>query len=140
MQFRPHHPFARDEAPARGTPRRGASMVRWLLQLLLFVVLGAGLGYGTADYAMQRGVAAITLSNGPWVIWPAEGSPTADPYTRAHFAAGGYLPVAVSEAITYRAETDSDGEPLRQDCEYVVHGTLPPARWWAIAAYSRDLQ
>ena len=96
------------------------------------------MGYCTADYSMQEGLATVSVRNGPWIVWPLAGSEDADPYTRAHFAANGHLPLTAFEAITFRATTDDHGQPLDQACEYVVEGRAFKSRWWSLTAYESD--
>ncbi len=109
--------------------------MRSLIQLVLFLFVGGGLGYCTADFAMTDGLKAVAVSNGPWRTWPAIASPTADPYTRAHFAEVGKLAVTSFEAVTYRAVNDSGGTPLDLDCTYEIESGALPSRWWSITAY-----
>lgn len=87
---------------------------------------------------MQEGLATVSVRNGPWITWPSAGSTSADPYTRAHFAANGHLPLTAFEAITFRASTDDHGQPLDQACEYLVEGRAFKARWWSLTAYKSD--
>ena len=82
--------------------------MRFVLQLLVFLGAGLGLGYYTADYAMSRGLRSVSVSNGPWTTWPYVARDSADPYTRAHFAGTGKLALTSFEAITFRADNDSD--------------------------------
>lgn len=114
--------------------------MRTLLNLTMFLFCGLALGYCTADYSMQEGLASVSVRNGSWVTWPSAGSTNADPYTRAHFAASGHLPLTAFEAVTYRADTDDTGEGLDQSCEYIVEGRAPNARWWSLTAYAKDLR
>lgn len=109
--------------------------MRGLFRIFAFLTIGIGLGYCTADYSMEQGLTHVSVRNGAWTIWPAAGSPDADPYTRAHFAATGHLPLTIFEAATFRAETDDEGEPLDQECEYRVEGTSFQTRWWSLTAY-----
>lgn len=115
-----------------------SSSVIKLLKILAFLAAGLGLGYYSADYAMTRGIHSVSVSNGPWTTWPYVASPSADPYTRAHFASTGKLAVTSFEAITFRAENDSDGRVLSADCDYTVSGTPLAARWWSITVYDED--
>jgi hypothetical protein len=109
--------------------------MRGFMRMCAFLVLGVGLGYCSADYSMEQGLTHVSVRNGAWTIWPAAGSPDADPYTRAHFAATGHLPLTIFEAATFRADTDDSGAPLDQECEYRIEGTSLAARWWSLAAY-----
>lgn len=112
--------------------------MRSLLNILTFLFCGLGLGYCSADYSMQEGLATVSVRNGSWITWPSAGSEDADPYTRAHFATNGHLPVTIFEAITFRADVDERGEPLDQSCEYVVEGRSFDVRWWSLTAYHTD--
>lgn len=111
--------------------------MRSLFNFTIFLLLGLGLGYCTADYSMEEGLATVSVRNGPWVVWPLAGSTDADPYTRAHFASNGLLPLTSFEALTFRATTDDHGQPLDQSCEYVVQGRAFKTRWWSLTAYQK---
>ena len=87
---------------------------------------------------MQEGLATVSVRNGVWTTWPSAGSEDADPYTRAHFATNGHLPLTIFEAVTFRADTDERGEPLDQSCEYEVEGRSFDVRWWSLTAYHTD--
>jgi hypothetical protein len=104
----------------------------------VFLSGGLGLGYCTADYAMTQGLRSVAVSNGPWTTWPYVARDSADPYTRAHFAGTGKLAVTSFEAITFRAEKDSDGRPLDLACSYEVAGQALAARWWSVTVYDDD--
>lgn len=112
--------------------------MRALINIFAFLVCGLGLGYCSADYSMQQGLATVSVRSGPWITWPSAGSATADPYTRAHFAAHGHLPLTAFEAVSFRANSDSEGQLLDQDCEYLIEGQAFNARWWSLTAYNTD--
>lgn len=112
--------------------------MRIVLQTLVFLSCGIGLGYCTADYAMTQGLSSVAVSNGPWTTWPNVARESADPYTRAHFAGTGKLAVPSYEAITFRTEKDSDGRTLDLDCTYEVSGPALASRWWSVTVYDED--
>ncbi|MEP1420697.1 MAG: DUF1214 domain-containing protein [Erythrobacter sp.] len=68
----------------------------------------------------------------------AIGSEAADPYTRARVARHGLLGLAKSEAVYFTRTTDSDGEPLREACDYRITGGPMPADWWSITLYNGE--
>lgn len=113
-------------------------MLQIILKVLVFVITGIGLGYCSAQTAIIYGIGVTAVKNGPWVAWPAAGSPSADPYTRAHFAHTGELPLTSFEAIIFRAFEDDKGKPLRSACEYSVQGSAIDVRWWTLTVYSED--
>ena len=115
-----------------------SSNSRIVLQILVFLSGGIGLGYCSADYAMTRGLRSVAVSNGSWTTWPYVARDSADPYTRAHFAGTGKLAVTSYEAITFRAEIDSDGRSLDLDCTYDVAGSALASRWWSVTVYDED--
>lgn len=93
------------------------------------------LGIGSAWYMIERGSLLTTTRIGPWTSWVSEGNPNADPYTRAHLARSGRLPLTSTAARYFSADTDSSGSRLSAGCEYAVSGAPLNARWWSIALY-----
>ncbi|MEZ5923900.1 MAG: DUF1214 domain-containing protein [Hyphomicrobiaceae bacterium] len=118
---------------------------RWLARLLSILVrlslfLGTALvtGLGSAYFVMDKGTSLTVVQSGPWALWPAAGRPDADPYTRAHFARLGALPIGAASAHYFMATTDANGAPLYGDCEYELAGSGPEAAWWSLALYGHD--
>ena len=66
------------------------------------------------------------------------GNPDADPYTRAHFARLGRLPVTSTSALYYTAERDDEGYLLTSECDYALDGRPFDAAWWCITAYRQS--
>lgn len=93
------------------------------------------LGIGSAWYMIERGSMLTTTRIGPWTSWLSEGNPNADPYTRAHLARSGRLPLTSTAARYFSASTDSNGGRLSGACEYTIVGAPLNARWWSIALY-----
>lgn len=93
------------------------------------------LGIGSAWYMIERGSPLTTTKVGPWDGWVSEGNPTADPYTRAHVARSGRLPLTSTVARYFMARTDSAGRTLTSGCQYSIEGFPLNARWWSIAVY-----
>lgn len=94
------------------------------------------LGLGTSWYMIDVGTSLTTEQRGPWVSWTSAGKADADPYTRAHFARLGALPVTSDLALTYIAYTDSEGNRLHSSCDYVVEGRSPGDNWWSITVFN----
>jgi hypothetical protein len=101
--------------------------------LFLGIVLIGGLG--TSWYMVEAGSRLTTRSIGPWVVWTSAARTDADPYTRAHFARAGTLPLSTDVAQTFMARADSEGQRLHSSCEYVVDGRDPPAAWWSLSVF-----
>lgn len=93
------------------------------------------LGIGSAWYMIERGSPLTTVKVGPWESWLAEGNPNADPYTKAHLARSGRLPLTSSAARYFVARTDDEGRGLTSSCEYLIMGSPLNARWWSLAVY-----
>jgi hypothetical protein len=93
------------------------------------------LGIGSAWYMIERGSPLTTTKVGPWAGWVSEGNPAADPYTKAHMARSGRLPLTSTVARYFIARTDSRGRTLVSDCEYSIEGSPINARWWSLAVY-----
>lgn len=98
-------------------------------------VMALMLGIGSAWHMIEHGSPLTTTKVGPWDGWVSEGNPSADPYTRAHVARSGRLPLTSTVARYFVARTDSAGRLLRSDCEYAIEGSPLNARWWSLAVY-----
>jgi hypothetical protein len=109
-----------------------------LIHFLLFGFLSLAIGLGTAHHFVENGFALVAPQSGPWKTWINAGSITADPYTRAHVARFGDLPVNSASGLTFVAKTDSDGEELSSDCEYEIVARPIAAVWWSIALFDAD--
>jgi len=112
--------------------------VRFLTHLLLMFAVALVVGFGLSWYALSDGRLFGAYRVGPWAAWPAAGSPTPDPYTRAHIARTGALQLGQSEGLEFVASTDSQGRPLDRACTYRVHGTTPVASFWTLVAEAQD--
>lgn len=104
-----------------------------LLTALALAIAICG-GASSVWYALnlQDGVGAVSV--GSWNAFPDIGTPAADPYTKARVARDGVLVLGRAEGVTFIAEHDADGEPLRRECNYSVEGTVPPSRFWTLYA------
>ncbi len=103
-----------------------------LVRFTIFALLGVGGGYYSAQSIVADGVAGLTLTKGPWTAWSDAGTADSDPYTRAHFAQAGILPLSKFEALSFTAKTDSSGAAFRPECIYKVEGIRLPARAWTL--------
>lgn len=95
-------------------------------------------GFGLSYYSLTDGRLLGALKVGPWAAWPAVGSPSPDPYTRAYLARTGALQLGLSEGIAFTALTDSDEQPLDRACRYRIEGTTPVASFWTLQALAAD--
>jgi hypothetical protein len=68
-------------------------------------------------------------------MWSAAARPDADPYTRAHFARLGALPLPADVAETWMATADSMGKTLHSSCDYEVVVRPPQSSWWSLAVF-----
>ena len=98
-------------------------------------VVALMLGIGSAWYMIEHGSPLTTEQVGPWASWITEGNPNADPYTKAHVARSGRLPLTSTVARYFTARTDSAGHTLTSDCQYAILGSPLNARWWSLAVY-----
>lgn len=105
---------------------------------LVFAGLSLFLGLSSAHYLIDDGFALVVNRIGPWKTWINAGSLNADPYTRAHIARSGQLPITSASGLTYFATTDSDGGSLSSDCDYEIIARPLAAIWWTVAVYDED--
>jgi hypothetical protein len=125
-------------APSHATPWRedeASHSMRSLAYFIATFVAALMLGIGSAWYMIERGSPLTTTKVGPWAGWVSEGNPAADPYTKAHMARSGRLPLTSTVARYFVARTDSRGRTLASDCEYSIEGSPINARWWSLAVY-----
>jgi hypothetical protein len=112
--------------------------LRFLLHLLGMIAVALAVGFGLSYYSLTDGRLFGALKVGPWAAWPAVGSPSPDPYTRAYLARTGALQLGLSEGIAFTALTDSDEQPLDRACRYRIEGTTPVASFWTLQALAAD--
>lgn len=115
-------------------------MIRRVLVYLVAVVVGGGVGLGSAlaMAGLLPGSNPMAFGNvdaGGWRSDFAIGTAAADPYTRARVARHGLLALAKSEAVYFTRTVDDDGEPLREACSYRLRIGAMPAGWWSITLY-----
>lgn len=110
----------------------------FVINFLLFVALSTLIGLSSAWHMIEYGSQLTTLKAGAWVSWLNAGNQQADPYTRAHFARSGQLPMSSTTARYFEATTDDRGRALRSNCEYKIVGKPIDAMWWSIAAYDDE--
>ena len=116
------------------TPHRSWRRIAALALVYASAVL---IGVGSAWFWLTRvGIAGVDA--GAWRVNLLAGSDDADAYTRARIAISAVLALDRSETLYYSADRDDTGQPLRAECDYLIEGTPPPARWWSITAYAAD--
>ena len=77
-----------------------------IFKFIAVFLLALAAGLGSAWYMIDAGAAFTTGRIGPWAVWYSAGNPTADPYTKAHFARTGRLPITSTSALYYSARSD----------------------------------
>lgn len=108
------------------------SLITRFALFLAIVVLG---GFGSAWVMIHSGSPVSTVAEGPWVTWPQSGRADADPYTRAHTASLGLLPLNASMALTYHARTDETGARIHSSCDYEIDFEPIEAAWWSVTVF-----
>ncbi|WP_293806858.1 DUF1214 domain-containing protein [uncultured Bosea sp.] len=103
-----------------------------ILDLAYILALGAGVGLGTAHWAVAGRPAIGRVEVGAWAAWPGSGSREVDPYMRAYLARGVHLPLGSGEGLELIAEHDDSGQALDGRCRYRLSGAVPTTRGWTI--------
>ncbi|CAH1653997.1 conserved hypothetical protein [Hyphomicrobiales bacterium] len=109
-----------------------------IFDLAYILALGAGLGLGTAHWAVAGRPALGKVEVGAWEAWPRSGGRDIDPYMRAHLARGVHLPLGSGEGLELIAERDDGGQPLDGRCRYGLSGITPTARGWTLGVTDPD--
>lgn len=102
---------------------------------LMFAAAVLILGIGSSIYAIESGTRLTTVRSGPWVMWTQAAMRDVDPYTRAHYAKNGSLPISAAIAATWEARYDADRRRLHSSCEYLIEAEPIEATWFNIAVY-----
>ncbi|MBI4724687.1 MAG: DUF1214 domain-containing protein [Rhodomicrobium sp.] len=110
----------------------------FLTRFFIFAAIALTLGLGSAWRAVNHRFFATSNRFGPWVFWFREGTSDADPYTVAHIARQGGLPITAASAMTFTATRDSAGSRLSGDRTYEIRGAGVPALWWSLGAFKPD--
>lgn len=108
--------------------------MRFVLRLLMMIAVALTVGFGLSYYALTDGRLFGAVQLGPWTAWPDIGSPSPNPYTRAHIAREGAVQLGRSEGLVFVATTDSDGTPLNLACSYRIDGHVPVSTFWTLVA------
>ena len=115
--------------------KRLAALLAITTDWALFIGIVLILGLGSSWYMVERGSSLTTVTVGPWVSWVSAGRPDADPYTRAHEARLGVLPLSTHVSHTFIARTDSEGRSLHSSCDYLIKGSEAPNFWWSLTVF-----
>jgi hypothetical protein len=117
------------------------AVLTWLTvstNIVLFLAFVLVAGVGSSLYVVANGWLLTNVREGPWTMWSRAAHRDQDPYTRAHFARTGDLPMPVAIAATWEARFDADGKRLHSSCEYLLEGDAVEASWFSIAVYDDD--
>lgn len=112
--------------------------MRGLLWFVAFCFIGTLLGLVTAQHAVSGRFALVSETRGAWTAWPRAADARIDPYTRAHHLSYGLVPYNRFDTVEYEARIDDAGRMLDEDCNYLVSGPAPQARWWSVSALALD--
>ncbi len=109
-------------------------MIKSVVPILVALAIAFGGGGLSVWYALktQGGVGAVTI--GQWTAFPDFGTPDADPYSQARVARESILALGKAEGLSFVADKDTDGQPLRRECQYTIDGLYPAARFWTLYA------
>ncbi|WP_419913255.1 DUF1214 domain-containing protein [Hoeflea sp.] len=113
-------------------------MFRVPVIIAAIVAIAFGGAMLSAVYALQATIGFGSIAIGPWTAWPLAQTERADPYAKAHRARAGQLLLGDAEGLVFFADSDSDGERLVVECNYVISGQTPPARFWTLHATDAD--
>lgn len=103
------------------------------------VLIALGLATGVASaFVSMRHLGLGADDHKGWSGSGVTGSSEAGPVLRARVALSGLLALNRSQAIYFTRKLDDLGEPLRENCHYLISGGALPGQWWSITAYAED--
>ncbi|WP_439273325.1 DUF1214 domain-containing protein [Pseudochrobactrum sp. HB0163] len=108
----------------------------FLAGLICLIALAGGAA--SALYMLDHFDGFNRLTIGQWHASPLYGSADADPYARAQRSRAALLPLGSAEGQRFVLRQDDKGAPLKPDCDYILQGKTPAARFWTL--YATDLQ
>ncbi|MEM9277753.1 MAG: DUF1214 domain-containing protein [Pseudomonadota bacterium] len=109
--------------------------MRLATNLAIIFVIGLLIGGLTAQFAIQRTFGVGAISAGVWSAWPFVGGAEVDPYTAARSTVDGAIPLGAAEGLAFETLKDDQGNALLRECNYVLYGNTPAARFWTLTAY-----
>lgn len=109
--------------------------MRLILITLVTLMIATIVGLGATWMTATRGVNVGTITIGAWTARPKTGTSDIDPYSRASVARSGELPVGTGDGVMFTANKDDSGRPLNGQCDVVVKGVTPAARFWTMTIY-----
>ncbi len=115
--------------------KRAAQAIAYTADWALFIGVVLILGLGSSWYMIEHGSPLTTTTSGPWVSWVSAARVGSDPYTRAHEARLGILPLSTEVGQTFVARTDSEGRALHSSCDYTVEGHELQSHWWSLTVF-----
>lgn len=108
------------------------------LTLLFAMLIGLGLGLGSAWHAVSHDAGFGKVRAGVWSFNPARGTADADPYSRAGLVVRGEIPIGSGEGMMLTADQDESGAILSGRCEYTIDGPFPLSRLWTLSVHRPD--
>lgn len=109
--------------------------MRLILVTLVTLIIATIVGLGATWMTATRGVDVGTITIGAWTARPKTGTSDIDPYSRASVARSGELPVGTGDGVAFIATKDDSGRLLNGQCDVVVKGVTPAARFWTMTIY-----
>ena len=112
-------------------------LLRGWINFLFALSFGLGFGVWSAQFAVQNGSASPSSTNGAWQAIEEISANENNPYVLAHTALHGNLKLSNFEALYFTAGKDDLGRKLAGNCDYVLKGKSPDARWWSLTIYNK---
>ncbi len=108
----------------------------WLVVLMSLAAIIMGVGAALYGVKNAGQGADFMDSNGSWKVNPV--MDLKDAKQRALIAKVGLFALRETEVLYFTAMTDSDGQALSSDHDYVVEGVVPESRYWSYTLYGSD--
>lgn len=107
-----------------------------ILYISVIFLIGLFFAGWSSKYVLDNNFGSNIINVGPWSALPFVGGQRVDPYTKSTLAITGKLPLGAAEGLVFTATTDSGGENLKLNCNYIISGDTPLSRLWTLVAYN----
>ena len=104
-------------------------------KLLVAILVAVILAIFSIWITLLQTNSSLTIQNGPWKTNLFNATKKAGMYHKAVAARYALWGLSSKEVVYFVTDEDSQGNPLDENCQYLIKGNDPPTRWWSVSIY-----